>query len=581
MPVCPRSARSTVSAADRLATALRREVERAVGRLRVDVRGSKGFVTGFESWVAHAGVDADPQQKVAMAALEAAWAARPPHAEAVATWNAAVEALAREQEARVREREKRVAEQQNAWFGSSRKEPELCPLATPIVGPCSWLELGPRPRLPHAGVYIHGKAGSGKTTVADVALLAGPGKKRRLHFHELSLEVHQLLAQGIPAAQVADAISDGAELILIDELNVTTVGDARLLSLLMDRWSELDVTMVVTTNRGPEDLYAHGLHRASALELLTPILSRMAVVRIDTVDFREQAYEEFVRAASSSGRSEDGMLCSCSWQQLFLSETGGAEPREENVALTWGRSFKLLAVDGVAHASFLQLCAQPLSADDYLVLADTFHTLLVSGVRPLARHEHNEARRFTNLVDAAYEANVKVVLITEGEMVSLDDLLQDITLLCDRQTVEASSLKGFDEVNVLGLEDIRASRRMSHTEADPWDRYDATQSRPKGGADAQRPKAWTAAGAASSVFHPNLEEYEEAMDDGVQGVGKAALGSLQESGFAAKRAVSRLKEMQTDRYLRAHSARKLDLQGGGLGVQRVSSPLQAQAIEAY
>ena len=48
--------------------------------------------------------------------------------------------------------------------------------------------------------------------------------------------------------------------------------------------------------------------------------------------------------------------------------------------------------------------------------------------------------------------------------------------------------------------------------------------------------------AASSVFHPNLEEYEEAMDDGVQGVGKAALGSLQESGFAAKRAVSPLVE---------------------------------------
>jgi hypothetical protein len=53
-----------------------------------------------------------------------------------------------------------------------------------------------------------------------------------------------------------------------------------------------------------------------------------------------------------------------------------------------------------------------------------------------------------------------------------------------------------------------------------------------------------------------LEEYEEAMDDGVQGVGKAALGSLQESGFAAKRAVSRLKEMHTDRYLRAHLVRK-------------------------
>ena len=40
---------------------------------------------------------------------------------------------------------------------------------------------------------VERKAGSGKTTVADIALLAGPGGKRRLHFHELSLEARRWL----------------------------------------------------------------------------------------------------------------------------------------------------------------------------------------------------------------------------------------------------------------------------------------------------------------------------------------------------------------------------------------------------
>jgi hypothetical protein len=104
--------------------------------------------------------------------------------------------------------------------------------------------------------------------------------------------------------------------------------------------------------------------------------------------------------------------------------------------------------------------------------------------------------------------------------------------------------KGFNDVSVLGLEDIRASRRKPPAGSlqDPWDRYD----------NIQRPRA------TSSVLY--LEEYEEAMDDGVQGVGKAALGSLQESGFAAKRALSRLKEMQTDRYLRANLARRTGIE---------------------
>jgi hypothetical protein len=159
-------------------------------------------------------------------------------------------------------------------------------------------------------------------------------------------------------------------------------------------------------------------------------------------------------------------------------------------------------------------------------------------------------------VDAAYEANVKVVIIAANGSVRLEDLLIDITLLCDSQTVEASSLNGFDEVSILGLEDIRASRRRSTSVTDPWDRYDDSQ-QPNAPSEKKEQKERPKAFAASTVFHPNLEEYEEAMDDGVQGVGKAALGSLQESGFAAKRAVSRLKEMLTDRYLRAHSLRKL------------------------
>ena len=36
----------------------------------------------------------------------------------------------------------------------------------------------------------------------------------------------------------------------------------------------------------------------------------------------------------------------------------------------------------------------------------------------------------------------------------------------------------------------------------------------------------------------------------------SAVGSLQESGFAARRAISRVKEMQTDIYNQAHVLRK-------------------------
>ena len=62
---------------------------------------------------------------------------------------------------------------------------------------------------------------------------------------------------------------------------------------------------------------------------------------------------------------------------------------------------------------------------------------------------------------------------------------------------------------------------------------------------------WSAAPAGADLSAP---------DQGVAGVMVAAAGSLQESGFAARRATSRLKEMQTAAYLEAASRRRESMQ---------------------
>eukprot|EP00439_Symbiodinium_sp_Y106_P033846 s1204_g4.t1 len=65
---------------------------------------------------------------------------------------------------------------------------------------------------------------------------------------------------------------------------------------------------------------------------------------------------------------------------------------------------------------------------------------------------------------------------------------------------------------------------------------------------------WSAAPASADLSAP---------DQGVAGVMVAAVGSLQESGFAARRAASRLKEMQTSTYLEAARRMGLGLRAKG------------------
>jgi cell division protein ZapE len=501
-------------AGEKVASTLLREVERALGRLRVDVRGT-GLKGGFKKWAKK--VTPAAQQRAAIEALEAAYAARPAHAEKVADWGRHTKLLQAAHEVRCVQAQREAEKKRSSFL--TKKETPISPLTTPLVGPCSWLQAGPRPKLEPAGVYLHGCAGSGKTTVADIAFLAAPGEKRRLHFHELAVEVHQLLAEGVPMPRVADKVLAGAQMLIIDELNVTAIGDALLISSLLDRCQELDVTLVMTTNRAPENLYAHGLNRRAVLKLLAPVLSRMTPVAIDGVDYRAQEFED----SDSSDR-----FSSAPWEELFLAESGGLTPSEEQVPLQWNRKMRLATGGGVAHATFEDLCVKAMSAEDFLVLGDRFHTVVVSQVKPLAGHQHNEARRLTNLIDALYEANVKLVIGTSTEC-TIDDLLTDVAKLSEQDQVGTGILSGFDASlcgasHVLTMEDVRAARR--HGQKDSWDRYDSVLQRTKE-AQSKREIGMTRSMAtmATTVFQPQLDEYEEAMTMGLQVWGKPRLAA--------------------------------------------------------
>jgi cell division protein ZapE len=67
----------------------------------------------------------------------------------------------------------------------------------------------------------------------------------------------------------------------------------------------------------------------------------------------------------------------------------------------------------VARFAFAELCARPLGAADYLALATHFHTLIVSGIPRLGPERHNEAVRFTTLIDELYEHKVNLICSAE------------------------------------------------------------------------------------------------------------------------------------------------------------------------
>jgi cell division protein ZapE len=75
--------------------------------------------------------------------------------------------------------------------------------------------------------------------------------------------------------------------------------------------------------------------------------------------------------------------------------------------------------EGVIWFEFGELCEGPRGAADYIELARTHHTLMLSQVPVLTVNDENEARRFITLVDELYDRNVKLVIAADAPLDAL------------------------------------------------------------------------------------------------------------------------------------------------------------------
>lgn len=69
---------------------------------------------------------------------------------------------------------------------------------------------------------------------------------------------------------------------------------------------------------------------------------------------------------------------------------------------------------GVTLWSFEELCINPFGPADFITLASTYHTLILTDVPVLSSLQKNEARRLINLLDALYEARCKLIVTAEA-----------------------------------------------------------------------------------------------------------------------------------------------------------------------
>jgi cell division protein ZapE len=198
-------------------------------------------------------------------------------------------------------------------------------------------------------------------------------------------------------------------------MQVTDIADAMILGRLFERLFAEGVVIVATSNRPPDELYKNGLNRQLFLPFIALIKERLDLVELaGPRDYRlERLMAAPVYYTPLGPAAEEAM--DRAWARL----TFGATPQAVTLDVS-GRELRVeREASGVARFTFEELCARPLGAADYLEIAERFHTVLLENIPRLTPSMREEAARFRILIDALYEAKVKLVASADAEPISL------------------------------------------------------------------------------------------------------------------------------------------------------------------
>ena len=236
---------------------------------------------------------------------------------------------------------------------------------------------------------------------------------------EIHNGMHEARQRGIEdaLAPVAEAVAKSVRVLAFDEMQITDITDAMIVGRLFEFLFDAGVVVVTTSNRIPDDLYKNGLNRQLFLPFIDLIKEQLTVWEMASPrDYRQnrlKGNQVYFVQANHEARADIQAI----WQDL----TGGdADPLTLTVK---GRSVVIPAFrSGIGRARFYDLCGAMLGPGDYLAIAEAVKVLILEDIPALSRSNFNEAKRFVTLIDALYEAKVRLICsaAAEPEMLYLE-----------------------------------------------------------------------------------------------------------------------------------------------------------------
>jgi len=270
------------------------------------------------------------------------------------------------------------------------------------------------------GLYLWGGTGRGKTYLIDSFYACLPFKEKfRTHFHSFMRDIHTQLQQlpktPEPLDIVARQLATKMRLLCLDEFHVHDIGDAMIMASFLKAIHRHGITLVATSNIAIDDLYKNGIQRdlfMSTIEFLKQ--NNIELNMGHGTDYRFRVLEK--NGTYHIDQEGTGNV----FLQQQMDAMSPCPTKTNRQILINDRPIDYIALaDDIIWFDFDAICNTPRSDSDYIVIAEQFHTVLLSNLPVIKEGHDNIAKRFIHLIDALYDHNVKCIISAEDSAQNL------------------------------------------------------------------------------------------------------------------------------------------------------------------
>lgn len=269
-------------------------------------------------------------------------------------------------------------------------------------------------------LYIYSAPGRGKTMLMQKFYQKiNKTPKSYFHFNEFMYQIHKNLHKirsksensNDEIIKATESVIKSSKIICFDEFQVQDIADAMLLGRIFTHIFSKNITLIITSNTKPQNLYKNGLQREKFLEFINNILLKnIEIIKIDDeIDYRLQYQQNLEKRYFTPKNNE-------TFKEILPSFIEKQKITAKTLKI-WGRDVKIRKTfEKTALLNFNEIIQDNLSASDFKEISRYFDLIIIENLPQFSFEEKNEQRRFMLFIDEIYENKTALIISAKSEI---------------------------------------------------------------------------------------------------------------------------------------------------------------------